>query len=223
MGQLTRVVGMDDAGQTEALARLDAGQVIAFPTDTVYGVGADGLNDAAIEQLYTVKDRPVDKAIPYLLAEISQAEALALTWPPEARALAARFWPGALSIVVPAQQYIPAVLRAQHDSVALRIPNHDWLRELIRRLGRPIAATSANRSGGSDSLTAAEVVAQLAGRLALVVDGGRTRGSQPSTVVDLTKHPIQVIREGSIARAEIDQVLASIRPTEGRDENANRD
>ncbi len=204
----TQILAADSPGALErALERLRRGEVIAIPTDTVYGVAADGLNPAAIEKLYEAKRRPRDKAIPLLLASEAALDQVAAEIPPGARALAARFWPGALTLVVAAREAVPSVLRAEGRSVAVRVPDHPIPRELARALGRPLAATSANISGGRDPSTAQEVEEQLAGRIALVLDGGPVGTGIPSTVVDLTTVPPRITRVGAIPAEEIERAL----------------
>jgi L-threonylcarbamoyladenylate synthase len=204
----TKILRADD---TEALAHavrlLRAGKVIAFPTDTVYGVGASGFNERAIGQLYIVKDRPRDKAIPYLLANARDLSLVAREIPDAARLLAAKFWPGGLTLVVPASSRVPKILVAGGDSVAVRVPNHATTRALIDGVGAPLATTSANLSGAPDPSTAQEALAQLNGRIPFVLDSGATRGNVPSTVIDVTTDPPTVRRVGVIAVDEIERVL----------------
>lgn len=199
------------ASDTEAFAHavrlLRAGKVIAFPTDTVYGVGVSGFNERAIEQLYLVKDRPRDKAIPYLLANATDLSLIARDIPDTARLLADKFWPGALTLVVPASPRVPKILIAGGDSIAVRVPKHPTTHALIDALRAPLAATSANISGARDPSTAPEVLVQLNGRIPFVLDGGATRGNVPSTVVDVTTDPPTVRRVGVIAVEEIEHVL----------------
>jgi len=199
---------------TEAFAHavrlLRAGKVIAFPTDTVYGVGASGFNERAIEQLYVVKQRERDKPIPYLLAHAQSLDLVARAVPSAAQKLAAAFWPGALTLVVPALPRVPKILIAGGNSVAVRVPNHPTTRALIDSLGVPLAATSANLSGGADPATAAQVLAQLNGRLPMILDDGATRGNVPSTVVDVTCDPPKILRVGVISVQEIEQVIGKI-------------
>ncbi|HZG65834.1 MAG TPA: L-threonylcarbamoyladenylate synthase, partial [Herpetosiphonaceae bacterium] len=139
-------IGDPDAFE-QALAVLHAGEPIAFPTDTVYGVGAAGLDSRAVVRLFDVKDRPRHQAIPLLLADLDDLHTVCPTVPPMAEELAARHWPGGLTLVVPAVKHLSAELLAGGTTVAVRIPDHPWLRELIRRLARPLAATSANLHG----------------------------------------------------------------------------
>jgi L-threonylcarbamoyladenylate synthase len=202
------------ASDTEAFAHavrlLRAGKVIAFPTDTVYGVGASGFNERAIEQLFVVKSRERGKAIPYLLADGKDLQLVAREIPEAARWLAAKFWPGALTLVVPASARVPKILIAGGDSVAVRVPNHPTTRALIDSLGAPLAATSANISGGRDPVNAPEVLAQLDGRIPMILDGGATRANIPSTVVDVTVTPPKILRVGAISVEEIEKVIGAV-------------
>ncbi len=193
-----------------AVRLLRAGKVIAFPTDTVYGVGASGFNEGAIEQLFVVKSRERGKAIPYLWAHGQDLELVARELPASAHALAEAFWPGGLTLVVRATVRVPRVLIAGGDSIAVRVPNHPTTRALIDSLRAPLAATSANISGGRDPSSASEVVAQLSGRIPLVLDGGPTRGNIPSTVVDVTVDPPVIRRVGVISQAEIEKVIGRV-------------
>ncbi|MFL5804736.1 MAG: L-threonylcarbamoyladenylate synthase [Roseiflexaceae bacterium] len=190
-----------------ALAMLRAGEPIAFPTDTVYGVGAAALDAAAVLRLYAVKRRPLAQAIALLIADEADLDLVAATVPPAARRLA-RLWPGALTLVVPAAPRLPPELLAGGASVAVRLPDHDWLRALIRELGAPLAATSANRHGERDPQTAADVAAQLGGVLPLIVDGGPTPGPVPSTIVDCMGDAPRLLRAGALAW---ERVVAALR------------
>jgi L-threonylcarbamoyladenylate synthase len=199
------------ASDTEAFAHavrlLRAGKVIAFPTDTVYGVGAHGFNESAIEQIYVVKDRSRDKAIPYLLANPAEISLVAREVPVAARLLAAKFWPGGLTLVVPATARVPKILMGGGDTVAVRVPNQSTTRALIDAVGVPLAATSANLSGAPDPSSASEALKQLAGRIPFILDGGPTPGNIPSTVVDVTTNPPTVRRIGVISIEEIERAL----------------
>lgn len=186
------------AGLDAALAELQAGSVIAFPTDTVYGVGADGLNAAAVLKLYTIKDRPLTHAIPVLLADLTDLPLISRSIPERAVLLAERYWPGGLTLVVPAAPHLPPELLAGGATVAVRVPDYAPLRTLIRRLAHPLAATSANRHGAANPATAQDVLAQLGDRLPLVLDGGPTSGDIPSTVIDLTRSTPRILRQGCV-------------------------
>lgn len=191
----TRVLKAEDAGAVEeAAAALTRGEVVAFPTDTVYGVAAGHGN---IDALFKAKDRPKEKRIPVLLSDASHLETSAIVTP-AARALAQRYWPGPLTIVLTAPR---------RGSIAFRVPNNDVARRLIAASGGGLPVTSANMSGRPDATTAEEVVAQLGGRIALVLDGGRTPGGVPSTVVDCSGPEVRVLREGAIPASEIERAV----------------
>lgn len=202
------------AADTQAFAHavrlLRAHQVIAFPTDTVYGIGAHGFSEHAIAQLFAVKTRERGKAIPYLLSSAEHLNLVARDIPDTAHLLAMKFWPGALTLVVPASARVPKILIAGGDTIAVRVPNHRLARALIDALGVPLAATSANISGERDPANAQEAHAQLAGRIPLILDGGATRGSIPSTVVDVTTDPPTIRRVGVISGEEIQQVVGRV-------------
>lgn len=185
-------------------------RVIAFPTDTVYGIGAHGFNEHAIEQLFIVKTRERGKAIPYLLSDAEHLNVVAREIPEAARLLATKFWPGALTLVVRASARVPKILIAGGNTVAVRVPNHRVTRALIDALGVPLAATSANLSGGRDPANADEVRMQLDGRIPLILDGGATRSNIPSTVVDVTTTPPRVLRVGALVVEEIERVLGRL-------------
>jgi L-threonylcarbamoyladenylate synthase len=197
------------AGEIQAaLEILKNGGLVAFPTDTVYGLGALAFNDAAIKSIYTAKDRPIEKAIPVLIADLEDLEKVADLIPLRARILAHRFWPGALTITVPKKDTLPASISAT-PTVAVRIPDNDDARALLRAAG-PLAVTSANISGSASPVTAQEVLAQLDGRIPLILDGGKTRGRMPSTLVDCTKDSLEILREGPIA---LDELLKALKQT----------
>lgn len=199
------------AADTEAFAHavrlLRAGKVISFPTDTVYAVGVSGMSELAIEQLFRAKNRTYDKAIPYLLASARDLDLVARELPNAVHLLADKFWPGGLTLVVPAAARVPKILIAGGDSVAVRVPNHPITRSLIEAVRAPLAATSGNLSGARDPASALEVMAQLNGRIPLILDGGPTRGNVPSTVVDVTRNPPIVRRVGVISVEQLRTVL----------------
>jgi L-threonylcarbamoyladenylate synthase len=188
-------------GLAAGLAALRQGNVIAFPTDTVYGVGADGLNAAAVLKLYAVKQRPLSQAIPLLLADPAELSSVASTVPVLALRLAERYWPGGLTLVVPAAAHLPPELLGGGTTVAVRVPDYPPLQTLIQQLGRPLAATSANRHGTANPKSAQDVVEQLGEHVPLVLDGGPTPGDVPSTVVDLTGPRPNILRQGCVAIA----------------------
>jgi len=188
-----------------ALRTLKSGGIVAFPTDTVYGLGALAFNNAAIESLYTAKDRPIEKAIPILIGDLGDLDKVADDIPNMALRFAVRFWPGPLTCIVPKKQNLPLAVSAT-STVAVRIPDHHDARALLRAAG-PMAVTSANISGRASPSTAQEVYEQLNGRIPLILDGGKTKGGVPSTLVDCTGQGPVVLREGPIPLAEL---LASL-------------
>jgi L-threonylcarbamoyladenylate synthase len=189
----------------QALRVLRSGGLVAFPTDTVYGVGAPAFDGKAIESIYAAKDRPVEKAIPILIADRADMEKVGTDIPQVAYQLAARFWPGPLTCVIPKQPTLPEAVSA-NSTVGVRVPDHEVARALLRAAG-PMAVTSANLSGQPSPSTAEEVFAQLGGRIALIIDGGKTPGGLPSTVVDCTGSRLNLLREGPISLEEIEAQL----------------
>ena len=185
----------------QALEILNSGGLVAFPTDTVYGVGALAFNGTAVESIYAAKDRPVEKAIPILIADESDLEKVGTNIPESAHKLASRFWPGPLTVLVPKMPTLPESVSAT-ETVGVRIPDHDVARALLRAAG-PMAVTSANISGQPSPSTAEEVFAQLGGRIPLIIDGGKTPGGVPSTLVDCTGGELKILREGPISLEEI--------------------
>lgn len=190
-----------------ALDVLNSGGLVAFPTDTVYGVGALAFDGKAVESIYRAKDRPIEKAIPVLIADAADMEKVGMNVPEVAYKLAARFWPGPLTCLIPKKPTLPESVSA-NPTVGVRVPDHDVARALLRAAG-PMAVTSANISGGHSPSTAQEVLAQLNGRIPLIIDGGRTPGGIPSTVVDCTTDKLMILREGPISLEEIQSKLSS--------------
>jgi L-threonylcarbamoyladenylate synthase len=184
-----------------ALEVLRDGGLVAFPTDTVYGVGALVFDEHAVESIYAAKQRPVEKAIPVLLGDAADIGQVAEVIPHSASRLIERFWPGPLTVLVPRKASIPAVVSAT-STVGVRVPDHEVARRLLRLAG-PMAVTSANISSQASPTTAEEVYQQLGGRIALIIDGGRTPGGIPSTLVDCTGAEIQILREGPISREQL--------------------
>jgi L-threonylcarbamoyladenylate synthase len=190
---------------SKALDVLRTGGLVAFPTDTVYGVGALAFDGKAVESIYVAKDRPIEKAIPVLIADIEDMEKVGTDIPGPAYKLAYRFWPGALTCVIPKQPALPEAVSAT-ATVGVRVPDHEIARQLFRAAG-PMAVTSANISGEQSPSTAEEVFRQLKGRIPLIIDSGRTPGGVPSTVVDCTTPNIKILREGPISAEEIQSVV----------------
>ena len=192
------------------VAILRRGGVVAFPTDTVYGLGVSAHNEPAVKRLYRLKQRPEARPLPVLVADMVQMAEVAGILPPVARKLADSFLPGALTLVLPRSARVPDVITGG-KTVAVRIPAHPVAIALIRGLGSPIVGTSANLSGRPSALTAEEVYSQFGDRLGLVIDGGRCPGGRESTIVDVTGAKPRVLREGAISRQQLEQVC----PLEG--------
>lgn len=189
---------LDPALIARACALLRGGDVVAFPTDTFYGLAADPRRPDAVARLFEVKGRPQGQAIPLIAGDEEQAAAAgelnAAAW-----RLARTFWPGPLSIVVPAQEEICAEARAADGTIAVRVPACDAAQQLARAFGFCITATSANLSGQPPSRVAAAVAETLGGTVGLVLDGGETPGGAPSTLVDVRGAAPRLIRPGAIA------------------------
>lgn len=181
---------------------LQAGELVVFPTDTVYGVGGVAFDGAAIERLYAVKRRAPEKGIPILLAELDDLSRVSRDLPPSAMDLIERYWPGPLTLIVPRRETLPNVI-SPNDTVAVRIPDNAIARALIRAAGGALATTSANLSLEPPATSGAAAMAALGGAVAAVVDGGPTPGDVPSTIVDCTGRELRILRHGPISAAEL--------------------
>jgi L-threonylcarbamoyladenylate synthase len=203
---MTDVLRISEARAVErAASALASGGMVAFPTDTVYGLGVSAWNAEAIDRIYAAKGRPAERALPVLLSDPEEIDRVCRQLPAAALRLARAFWPGPLTIVIARRAELPANL-GPGSTVGVRVPDHESARRLLRAAG-PLAVTSANRSGEAPSLSAAEVVTSLGGRIDLVLDGGPSPGGVPSTVVDCTGAEIYLWRQGPISRAEILRTL----------------
>ncbi len=173
-----------------------AGGVIAYPTDTFYGLGADPRDPEAVRRLFTIKGREAGQPILLLLHDRSEVAAWASAVTPSAERLMDRFWPGPLTLVFPATPHVLPGLTGGGGTIGLRVPGNELTRELLRHLGTALTGTSANRSGGRDPRTVKEVMREVGDRVDLILDGGVTTGDRPSTVVDVTVEPPRIIRQG---------------------------
>jgi L-threonylcarbamoyladenylate synthase len=188
----------------QGISILKQGGIVAFPTDTVYGLGAAVNLPQAVARVYEVKERPKNMPLPLLLADKSQIEEVAEPVPPIAWLLAAKFLPGGLTIVLFKSKSVPDTVTGGGKTVAIRIPAHPIPLALIRGVGTPIVGTSANLSGKPSALTAEEVYAQLDSKVDLIIDGGRCPGGRESTIVDLTSETPIILREGAISQEELE-------------------
>jgi L-threonylcarbamoyladenylate synthase len=204
-----RLLPDDVLGRAAAIEVLRAGGLVAMPTDTVYGVGVALDAEDGLERLFAAKDRPLDRAIVLLVADLGQAASVGVL-SPTARILAERFWPGGLTLVLAQAPGVrlPAVLTGGAATIGVRLPDHESPRALARALG-PLPVTSANLSGRPDASDAAEVLAQLGERIDLVLDGGPARGGVPSTVVDCSGELPRILRAGATDPAEVAAVLSA--------------
>ena len=186
------------ANRTAAAVLLREGGIVAYPTDTVYGLGAVVYDREAVSALFALKGRDRSQGVPVLIASGSQLAEVAAELPDAALALAERFWPGALTLVVRRGPGLEPLVSGGLDTVAVRLPDHPCPRALVSEAGAPITGTSANRHGGPEPTSAEEVRRQLGEGLRLVLDGGPSPGAVPSTVVDVTTTPPRLIRAGAI-------------------------
>jgi L-threonylcarbamoyladenylate synthase len=196
------------AGRRRALELLTSGGLVAFPTDTVYGLAASAWDDGAVLRLYQVKERPTDLPIPLLLSDASQLDRVALL-PERCRALPERFWPGGLTLVLPKTASVSEAI-SRRPTVAVRVPDLALTRDLIRDAGGVLAVTSANISGGPSPVTVQQVEAQLGGRIPLILDGGPCRMGVASTILDCSVSPPMLLRRGAVGEADLRAVIGAL-------------
>jgi L-threonylcarbamoyladenylate synthase len=203
LGELSHQVRIQVERAVEILKN---GGIVAFPTDTVYGLGGDVFNVKAAERIYKVKQRPSNMPLPVLLADSAGLANITADVPEIAWCLIKRFWPGGLTLVLPKKESLPDIITAGGDKVAVRIPDHAVPLNLIRGLGSPLIGTSANISREPNPLTAAEVEQQLGGKVDMIIDAGRCPGGLESTVVDVAGKAPLILRRGIISEEEIKKV-----------------
>ena len=187
----------------EAVRSLNSGGVVVFPTDTLYGLGADVFSLAALQRIFSIKGRRADLALPVLVAGLDQVEAVAQPMSAEAQRLAERFWPGPLTLVMRRSPDLPGLVTGGADTVAVRMPGHPVPLELARRLGRPITGTSANRSGQPDLLDLSALENQLGNLVDHIIQTGPVPAGTASTIVNVTGDTPQLLRGGAISLEEI--------------------
>ena len=202
------------APEADVIARaagvLRSGGLVAFPTETVYGLGAIALNPIAVARIFAAKGRPAGNPLIVHVADATDAERLVTAWPEAAARLTERFWPGPLTLVLPKSRAVPNIVTAGGPTVAVRVPAHPVALALLRAIGLPIAAPSANRSTCLSPTRAEHVLRDLDGRIELVLDAGPTSGGLESTVLDLTTKPPRLLRPGLVAPGEIEAVIGTI-------------
>jgi L-threonylcarbamoyladenylate synthase len=209
---MTQVIQVDHssgsfASLLPALETMKAGGVVAYPTETFYGLGVDAFNENAIEKIYAIKKRDFSQPLSVLIPRQDSLSKYAREVSGLARKLTDRFWPGPLTLVVSATPCLPALLCSQTNRIAVRVSSHPIAQALTEGLGSPITATSANISGAPSPTTPEEVRGQLGNTIDLIIDGGQTAGNKPSTIVDVTQSPPQLIREGAIPFGVIEVLL----------------
>ena len=193
----------------EALEALNHGQVIGFPTETFYGLGADALSARAVRRVVSLKGRPANSPIPVIVADQKMLRCVVTAVPPKAQSLIDQFWPGPLTLVLPGNPRLPKPLLNRRGGVGVRVSSHPLAQQLVSEFGRPITATSANLSGEAAARTPQEVRHYFGASLPVILDGGELRGKRGSTVVEVDKDQIRVIREGEIERAALQKALRS--------------
>src|SRR5262245_42177728 len=211
----TGVIRVDSANPDPGVIRRAAevvrsGGLVAFPTETVYGLGANALDTAAVARIFEAKGRPATNPIIVHVADAAQVFNVAATWPQTAARLAGRFWPGPLTIVVPRRPEVPDVVTAGGPTVAVRCPAHAVAAALIRAAGVPVAAPSANRSTELSPTRAEHVLKGLGGRIELVIDGGPCPGGIESTVIDVTDDAVRLLRPGLVTVPMLEAVCGTV-------------
>jgi len=209
----------DPAAIARAAEVLRRGGLVAFPTETVYGLGADALDEHAVRRIFAAKGRPADNPLIVHVAAASQARALARAVPPAAEQLMS-LWPGPLTLVLPRADAVPDVTTAGQDTVAVRIPDHPAALALLRACGRPVAAPSANRSGRPSPTTAEHVRADLDGVVDVILDGGPCAVGLESTVVDVTRATPMVLRAGGLSLEALRAAVGAVDVLSGQDPEA---
>jgi L-threonylcarbamoyladenylate synthase len=205
----TRILSTNDPQAIPtAVQIIDNQGLVAFPTDTLYGVAASQFNPSAIEKVFLAKQRPRNKALPILIGDLNQLETLVSFISDRVKIIAETFWPGALTLILPKHPSLPTEL-SSFPTVGIRMPNLDFTLKLLRQTG-PLATTSANISGGIDPTTAAEVLTQLGGRVDLILDGGTTPGGVASTILAVTNEEMKILRRGPVALSDIEALFEEI-------------
>ena len=192
---------------TKAAEILANGGIIAYPTETFYGLGADATNEKAIEKIFAVKGRDFKNPISLIIGQTDDIYPLVQNVPETAKKLMAAFWPGALTIVFPAADNVSPLLTAGSGKIGLRVSSHPIAREIVQKLKRPLTATSANLTGAPECTLASEVAEQIGDKIDAIVDLGDTPGTKGSTIIDVTCDPPVILREGAISRKTIEKCI----------------
>ncbi|KUK14362.1 MAG: threonylcarbamoyl-AMP synthase [Synergistetes bacterium] len=208
---MTRIVEATEEGLKIAALIIKRGGLVAFPTETVYGLGADALNPEAVAKIFEAKERPFFDPLIVHIADVKELDLLWLYIDDRAKALIERFWPGPLTIVLPKKDIVPDIVTAGLNTVAVRMPSHPVALRLIRESETPIAAPSANRFGYLSPTMPEHVLKQLGGRIDLIIDGGRTPVGVESTIIDLSEETPLLLRPGGLPVEEIERVIGKVK------------
>lgn len=206
----TEVKKISDDSMTEAAYLIQSGALVAFPTETVYGLGADALNPKAVLKIFTAKNRPADNPLIVHIADLSELSRLVADVSTLTQKIIDAFWPGPLSIVFKKSELVPDEATAGLDTVVIRFPSHPTALQLISMAGTPIAAPSANRSGNVSPTTAQHVLEELDGAIPLILDDGTIEFGLESTVIDCTSSIPTLLRPGSITKEQIEEVVGPV-------------
>jgi len=211
----TRIIKIDESSIDVSLIEEGAkvikiGGLVAFPTETVYGLGADGLNEEAVKKIFIAKGRPQDNPLILHVCSIEQVEDLVIEIPPVAKLCMERFWPGPLTIILKKSPKVPNIITAGLDTVAIRMPKNNIALELIRLSNTPIAAPSANTSGRPSPTSAKHVIEDLMGKIDMIIDGGNTGIGLESTVLDLSADIPTILRPGGITKEDLSEIIPNV-------------
>jgi len=193
-----------------AVQALSEGKLVALPTDTVYGIAANASCQPAVRRLFEIKQRAADNPLPVLIADPEQMNAAARQIPSLAHRLAEHFWPGPLTIILHKSPIISDLITAGQPTVGLRVPDHELTRSVLRAADFAVAVTSANLSGQPEAISPRQVLTTFGGLLDLLIDDGPCPGGMPSTVLDLTVSPPQILRDGPISRHQLEQITGQV-------------
>lgn len=206
-------IGTDDSEEKileRAVGILAGGGIIAYPTETFYGLGADAANEQAIQKIFDVKGRDFKNPISLMIGQPGDIYPLVKDVPETAKKLIASFWPGALTIVFSASDNVSPLLTAGSSKIGLRVSSHPIALKLVQKIKKPLTATSANQSGMPECSLASEVTKQIGDRIDAILDWGQTQGDKASTIVDVTCNPPVILREGAISRETIETYISLI-------------
>lgn len=194
----------------EAAKIIKDGGLVAFPTETVYGLGTDALNEEAVRRIFKVKGRSFNKALSILIGRKEDLRQYVQEIPKSAQVLIERFWPGPLTLILRASLLIPDIIKGENDTIGIRMPDCKTALEIVKTSGVPLACPSANLSGRSSPTKVEEVIKDLGEKIDLILDGGETKIGVESTVLDLTTSSPTILREGAFKREEIEEVIGKI-------------